>query len=156
LMNDDFFFLKKQRTVPYYYRGKTGEFIDQHRTKAGYYYQTLINTEKFLIKRGIKNPKDYAVHAPIIYEKSHLRKLMSKELRGCSLRSVYCNLMKVRAKKTEDFKANTLDEFKYQIHRKAPIFSSSDEIVKERTFLDWISTKFPNSSKYELDNWQIN
>jgi hypothetical protein len=156
LMNDDFFFLKKQRAVPYCYRGKTSEFIDNHRTKGGYYYQTLINTEKFLIQQGIKNPKDYAVHSPVIYEKSKLRKLRSRQLRGCFLRSVYCNLMNVRGKKIEDFKANTLDEFKYQLSRNAPILSSSDEIVNERDFLDWISTKFPTPSKYESDNWHIN
>lgn len=156
LMNDDFFFLKKQRAVPYYYRGKTSEFIDKHRTKGGYYYQTLQNTEKFLIQQGIKTPKDYAVHSPIIYEKSKLRKLRSRQLRGCSLRSVYCNLENVRGKKIQDFKANSLDEFKYQLSRNAPVFSSSDEIVKERAFLDWISTKFPTPSKYEADNWHLN
>ena len=156
LMNDDFFFLKKQRVVPYYYRGHTSEFIDKHRTKAGYYYQTLQNTENFLIRQGIKNPKDYAVHAPIIYDKTKLRKLRNRHLKGCSLRSVYANLEKVKSKKTKDFKANTMDEFKYQLSRNAPIFSSSDEIVKERAFLDWISTKFPNPSKYESDNWQLN
>lgn len=156
LMNDDFFFLKKQRAIPYYYRGKTSEFIDRHRTKGGYYYQTLQNTEKCLMKRGIKNPKDYAVHSPIIYEKSKLRKLKGRELKGCSLRSVYCNLLNVRGRKTEDFKANTMDEFKYQLSRNAPVFSSSDEIVKERAFLDWISTKFPTPSKYEADNWHLN
>ena len=134
----------------------SGDRRGNHKTKGGYYYQTLQNTEKFLIRQGIKTPKDYAVHSPIIYEKSKLRQLRSRELEGCSLRTVYCNLMNVRGKKIQDFKANTLDEFKYQLQRNAPIFSSSDEIVKERTFLDWISTKFPTPSKYESDNWHIN
>jgi hypothetical protein len=56
----------------------------------------------------------------------------------------------------QDFKVNTLDEFKYQLSRNAPILSTSDEIVKERAFLDWISQKFPAPSKYEADNWHLN
>ena len=85
LMNDDFFFLKKQRAVPYYYRGKTSEFIDKHKTKGGYYYQTLQNTEQFLIKKEIKNPKDYA-DSELFYLKPSFPRLSHslKSLMKCS------------------------------------------------------------------------
>jgi len=156
LMNDDFFFLAPQTEVPYYYRGTTSDLIKYHKKRPGYYYETLLNTEAYLIQRGVDNLKDYEVHAPIIYEKQKLLNLSRNNLKNCQLRSVYCNSYNVGGVEVEDFKAHTLKEFKEQLKRNAPIFSSGDAIVKEREFLDWISKRFTKPSKHEVDNWKIN
>jgi len=149
LMNDDFFFLQHEKYIPYYYRGTSADFIQRHQTRNGYYYDTLVRTEAFLIERGLHNLKDYEIHAPIVYEKSKLLKLQKENIYNRQIRSLYCNVFKVKGVQVEDFKANNLMEFRHQLQRNTSYLSIGDHLTGEKEFINWISQKFPHPSKYE-------
>lgn len=155
LMNDDFFFLKPHNNLPAYYKGTCRELIESHRTKAGYYYETLTATEELLLAKGIENPKDFTVHFPAVFERSKLlqiKELIGKDIERYSIRTLYGNLMGVEATQTEDFKASSLSTFKDYLSTDRAFLSISDAMVKEHEFITWISNKFNKPSIYEI--WQ--
>ena len=147
LMNDDFFFLKRTRTVRSYHMGLLKNAERRHETKAGYYFRAIVETRRLLLKKGIKNPLSYEVHYPMELEKKKFLK-MARDLSGPYLfRSVYGNLFKVPAIKTEDFKAFNLREL---ARLEDGMFLSIDnKLTKEREFRSWITARLRGRSKYE-------
>ncbi len=154
LMNDDFFFLKTVDEIHNYSRGTIEEMMKQHPTKNGYYYRSLWDTEKRLDSMGIKEPIDFEVHAPIIFNKEKLESVigMIGSDKAFSIRSCYGNLMNLEPTKVIDFKAANLAEFAYQKMRGAEILSINDALICNDDFRIWLRQKYPRMSKYETND----
>lgn len=155
LMNDDFYFLKPVNRIEYYTRGTVEEMLAKHKTKTGYYYKMLQETNAQLKKMGIEVPVDFEVHYPVIFNKEKLLKTAAMVGQGydlLGLRTLYGNLMEISGRKVMDFKAQNLAEFSYQQKRNVGLMSSSDTLVIAQEFRDWIRAKFDGLSMYENDN----
>lgn len=154
LMNDDFFFLKEIKTIPYYSRGTIDEMIKRHPTKRGYYYSSLVDTKNKLSAMGIEKVKDYEVHCPIILNKEKLitAASMAGNTKPYLLRTIYGNLNNEKAKKVMDFKASNLAEFAHQTIKERELLSINDALVAAEEFRVWLYRKFINKSSFELDD----
>jgi len=154
LMNDDFFFMKKVRSIAHYSRGGINEAIRKHPTHGGYYYQALVDTRKRLERMGIKNIKDFEVHAPIVFEKEKLLATISiigKE-KPFLMRTCYSNLVSLSPDKVVDFKAESMDDLRKKLSRDPEYLSITDRMVMNNEFCEWIKKEFPKVSRFEKDN----
>lgn len=153
LMNDDFFFIKEVDEIPNYSRGTLSEMIERHATKTGYYYASLAHTRDKLDAMGISDGMDFEVHAPMIFNKEKLEQTigMIGEDRVYSLRSCYGNLMQLEPKVVMDFKAANASEFSVQKSRGAEFLSINDALVFWDYFREWLQKKYPDVSRFEVD-----
>jgi len=153
LMNDDFFILREIDEIPNFSRGTIEEMMSQHPTKNGYYYRSLWDTHKRLDGMGIKDPIDFEVHAPIIFNKEKLETVigMIGSEKVFSIRSCYGNLMNLEPTKVIDFKAANIAEFAYQKMRGADYLSINDALICDDDFREWLRTKYRRMSKYETN-----
>lgn len=153
LMNDDFFFLKPVKEIKYYSRGTLDHMIEKHPTRAGYYFKALYDTKQRLNLLGIKNPKDFEIHAPIIFNKNDL--LVTISMMGIYhpflLRTAYGNLIEVKSKKVRDFKAENFETVKIMEKEGNEFLSITNSIVANPNFREWIKEKFPEVSRFEND-----
>ena len=103
LMNDDFFIMKPVENIPYYHGGhlinKVNVF-EKNEPKSPY-TKLLGNTYDKLIRMGIKDPLDYALHVPMKMNKRNLVKVISP---GFSIRTLYGNIYDVGGIEMKDVK----------------------------------------------------
>lgn len=153
LMNDDFYFLEHVEEILCYSRGTMQEMIDRHPVKSGYYYQSQTATQDALKRAKVKEPIDFGVHAPIVYQKEKLLEAIrfAEKNHAFMLRTVYLNLFGSVPVKVMDFKAKGLNEMALQLHQSREFFSSDDSLVYEAHFRNWLKTKFPKVSRFEKD-----
>ncbi len=131
--NDDFFITKPIEIEPLY-DGKLKEFKG-HNT----WLRTKSKTRDFLIEQGIKDPKNYEVHAPIIYNKQKRLEIMRvQESAGVTLasRSLYGNIYKIGGKQYKDRKTTTGKLLE-------------GEILSTRRWVEDLRTHFPEPSEFE-------
>jgi hypothetical protein len=153
-MNDDFFIMKKVSEIKYWSKGSLKGSMARHRTKKGYYYTAIKETKELLESKGIANPTDFEIHAPIIIEKKKFIETDRKidlESKGMLFRSIYGNFVKAERAIISDVKifgsqANRLDKFKA-----CGIISTDNKIVLNPIFQRWIKKKFDKISKYEKE-----
>jgi hypothetical protein len=90
LMNDDFFILKNQNFYNYY-SGFLKDKIISHSTQYGNtsYARALNGAVRELKIRGIKEPLNYDIHTPMVFEKPLLAQVLGLSL---APRSLYGNL----------------------------------------------------------------
>lgn len=154
LMNDDFFFLKPIKKIPYYSRGTVNRQIDIHQTKGGYYYESMKRTKARIQNLGFtEEVMDFEVHAPIVFNKEKLKNVISV-VGGehiCLLRTCYGNLQDVDFEVVGDFKSGDVGNFYKQIKKGRGFLSISDSMVISDEFRKWIWETFPDPSKYEED-----
>jgi hypothetical protein len=148
LMNDDFFVIKPASPDVVLHGGLLTDKISRYRSmlETGRYITLLENTYKFLIKSGIKNPLDYDIHTPMVFNKSNLLKIIN---RRHFPRSLYGNIFKVGGKFTNDVKVypdNSL--LKYDIQQDSPYISTQDDSF-DNLFNSLLKDMFSDQSKYE-------
>lgn len=139
LMNDDFYFLKKQDitvyTLPYFhYKNKSDEFMKRWRR----------------VQKDLAGKKNYEVHYPMMINKKKFIDLFQpmKEKIVC-WRSFYGNHYEIPSKEiTEDFKFYDDDDF---FRKKDKDFISSPSGVKACIgFKNFIRDKYKIPSRYEV------
>lgn len=153
LMNDDFFFLKPVKKMMVFHRGTMSETIARHPTKAGYYYDAMRRTRQMLVDSGIRNPKDYAVHFPMVLEKSKVREVARKfdyRSQGFLFRTAYANLNGMGGYFRNDVKPKTMADLALRKFRDIELLSSSDAMAVQPSFHAWLERKFPEPSRYEI------
>lgn len=154
LMNDDFFFLRDCAEIQPYSFGTLEGMIERYSDKKSQYYNALVRTMRFLKKADIENPKNYAVHYPIVYEKEKFLR-MTEEVEWlenpCSWRTIYGNLFNVGGVEWEDQKKSSPDSFeKFLLQEDLGDFLSiSNNIALNPAFQEWIEKMFPEKSSYE-------
>lgn len=94
LMNDDFFILSKIDRLNAYYGGSLRDRIKELQSRYGSSSYTILlkSTLKYLMKNGIPNPKNYALHIPFKLNKKKLKPILKLDV---SWRTAYGNLYKI-------------------------------------------------------------
>lgn len=153
LMNDDFFFLKQMAKIPIYSRGTIDDMLSTHRTKTGAYYYALKDTNNVLRNAGVEMPLDFAIHAPMVFDKTALDETLCKiaDDKPYSLRTIYGNLQKLDPIIVDDFKVSNPFEFTGQLARDREFLSMSDAITFYDPFRQWLKSEFPIPSRFEND-----
>lgn len=149
LMNDDFFILNKIPEIKPYYKCTLAQSIKRHKQKAGYYFNAIEETIKYL---GNKEALDYSLHYPFIYNKAKLKKLLldiEKKDIVILLRAAYGNIYNLNGIQKDDVKIKNAREFKDLMRKKEPVISTDDFIVKFALFGRKLKQLFKDKSVYE-------
>ena len=151
LFNDDFFVIEKVDKVEQWYDGLLQDRIDQLRetfkNQHPLYANQLQQVADRLAEYGIKEPKNYAVHKPMLFNRKNMAESLelTKDL-PMSLRSFYANYFNVGGIDAPDTKVFRLGDYKVE----GPYVSSDDRTFRLGHIGRDIRAMFPNKSKYEL------
>lgn len=151
LMNDDFFIVQKINSVSHYHGGLLLNRSMRHQELAGpnYYANSLMKTDKSLKQKGIKEPLNYDLHVPIVFNKAKLSQTIDMPF---SIRSYYGNTYKLGGEEIKDVKIYSHPRFKVDsssIDNGTPFMSTDDESFK--SIHHTIKHMFPLPSQYELN-----
>ena len=151
LFNDDFFVVEKVDNVEQWYDGLLQDRIDQLRETFKNQHPLYANQLQQVVDRldeyGIKEPKNYAVHKPMLFNRKNMLESLelTKDL-PMSLRSFYANYFNVGGIDAPDTKVFRLGEY----HFDGPYLSSDDRTFRLGRIGRDIRAKFTNKSKYEI------
>ena len=153
LMNDDFYVMKPVDQVPYYHGGLLADKIKVHSTFApgSEYTHVLTRTAQVLEAMGIKDPLDYALHIPMMFNRQRLGEVLKQPI--ASIRTLYGNMYSVGGRKMGDVKVHPKrnqhapEPFDYK-NEDSVFLSTADNTFSEvkRNLLDLVFTR---PSKYE-------
>lgn len=131
-MNDDIYICSKTKTK-WLHRGEL------QGDTTGYYRKLKLYTRKWLALRGITEPLDYEVHAPVLMNKEK-RLEISKHIVASNYsvqaRSLYGNMYKVGGELFEDKKTHSSKLL-------------SGQIISTQDFTDELQKLFPKKSQFE-------
>ena len=145
LMNDDIFIMKKMNELPYYALGRIKDRLDSYLIHGKYYLDT--QRAYGIIRNLGKKDIDFECHAPILFYKKPLKRVLELYLASGHRRSIYCNLENVRPTYVKDFKVYCFDD-DYDKNRE--ILSTDDEnFEKDSEIKRQIQHTFKRKSKYE-------
>jgi hypothetical protein len=148
-MNDDFFVMNPIKELPYMYSGLLLDKI-QYREKQNpgdLYTRMLLKTYSELYQRShIKQPLDYELHVPMIFEKEKLSSVIGSQ--GL-WRSMYGNIYNVGGETFTDTKIYNKDHPLSEniVSLESNYLSTEDKVFKDH--LDWFNSKFSKPSKFE-------
>lgn len=147
-MNDDFFVMQKIKEIPYYVNGTLQQHFDYlHKTYRGSkYMHDILETQSELKRLGL-GTLDFEVHAPIIFYKDELRKILKAYPNAACRRSIYGNVMKVDWEQAIDFK---IYGFGDQFDHNRPFVSTADANFRRQSGVrSMIRSQFTQPSPYE-------
>ena len=151
LFNDDFFVVEKVDKVEQWYDGLLQDRIDHLRETFKNQYPLYANQLQQVVDRlaehGITEPKNYAVHKPMLFNRKKMLKSLelTKDL-PMSLRSFYANYFNVGGIDAPDTKVFTTGPYDFP----GPYLSSDDRTFRLGRIGRNIRAAFPNKCKYEL------
>lgn len=154
LMNDDFFILRpiKEKDLKVHW-GTMQSVHDMYSKKHGKetrWCKGMRETAELLKKRGFEEPKCYDLHTPMVLNKRHFLGIF--ELEGVNdidvlhARSLYGNLYGVPGTYMDDVKYLADSSFNQKKYDKF-LSCSNVGFLKIKDFL---GSKFPNKSEYEV------
>jgi len=149
LMNDDFFVMNPVKDLKYMYSGLLSDKIQtrERHNPGDLYTRMLIKTYSELYQRSrIKQPLDYELHVPMIFEKEKLSSVIGSQ--GL-WRSMYGNIYAVGGEQFTDVKMYNKDHVlsKNIISLESDYLSTEDKVFNDH--LDWFNSKFSKPSKFE-------
>lgn len=149
-MNDDFFLIKPIDKFVNYNGGLLADKINRYRqvNPTSSYVILLTKTLEHLKGIGIKNPIDYDIHVPMIFNKQKLLNLAYLQFQP---RSLYGNIYKITSETITDVKKYAHTSYMSELSYDGfdyPFISTEDKSFAQvrRTFLKY---EFPEPSKYE-------
>jgi hypothetical protein len=155
LMNDDFFILKKIDELKCYNRGKLKRSAERHQTHGGYYYKAIVDTINYLKDAGIRNPIDYEMHYPMIFDKSKFLKILidlNRCERGFLFRSIYGNKEKVESEKRRDIKIyRNFGEDAKKLYEENEVISTDNRAALDTKFQKIMKRRFKKPSQFEAN-----
>lgn len=149
LMHDDNYILKPIKELKYYIRWTLQEHSDviYERFNNNHYYHAIKEVQKIF-----PNWYSFDTHTPIIFNKDKLANIM--EMYGDSLwskRSIYCNYYNIKpdilSESYSDCKV--IDGNYIEAMKKLKFFSTSDKMVIDSWFIQYIDKIFNKPSIYE-------
>lgn len=156
LMNDDFFILSKIVRLGTYHSGSIRNRIKELQAKyrSSAYITILKSSLKYLMKRGIPNPLNYALHIPFVMNKERLRPLLELDV---SWRIVYGNIYKSGGNEVTSYDGGVKDVKAYVrdgVFEAEPKNSLSKKFLSSQDnsfeiLLPELQKRFPGPSKYE-------
>lgn len=151
LMNDDFFIIEPIDQVDYFYGGDLVDKAKKYKQSFGMnsYTTILYETIKVLKNNNCPTTYDYAIHVPMVFNKSKLKRVLKHP---GSVRALYGNLYQVAGSKMEDVKVHQRvvggpQPYDYMKLR-SPFLSTNDQTfpgAKEHV----LGKMFPHPSNYE-------
>lgn len=149
LMNDDFFIMNPVKEIPYMYSGLLLDKINirQSVDYNGTYTRLLFKTYSELYSKArIRNPLDYELHVPIVFNKVKLSSVIGSQ--GL-WRSMYGNVNNVGGEVFKDIKIYAKDHplSNNIVDMKSDYLSTEDKVFDE--YKEWFQEKFPEPSPYE-------
>ena len=150
LMNDDFFLIKPITEWKNYNGGLLSDKITRYRqiNPTATYLILLKKTFTQLKHMGIRQPLDYDIHVPMVFNKSKLLEIAYLQLKP---RSLYGNLYQIASETITDVKRYAPDSYMNSLsymNAEYPFISTEDksfDLVKKEILGDM----FPEPSKYE-------
>lgn len=134
-MNDDFIIMMPTAIKPLH----QGEL--QVKPTANHWQQMKLRTRFYLLGKGIKNPKDYDIHVPIILSKQKIKELREligeqSEHQQMCFRSLYGNIFNIGGSYYKDRKtvSNKL---------------LTGALLSTRIYAPELEVKFPDKSRFE-------
>ena len=151
LFNDDFFVMEKLDKVDQWYDGLLQDRVDQlseiFKNSHPLYANQLQQVVDRLAEHGIKEPKNYAVHKPMLFDRKKMKESLelTKDL-PMSLRSFYANYFNVGGINAPDTKVFKLGPYDFD----GPYLSTDDRTFRLGRVGRDIRAKFTSKSKYEI------
>lgn len=145
MFNDDFFILEKTEELPYMYNGHLAELISFKRRHSGAstYTRRLGETRMELERREL-DTLNYCIHAPMLFEKAKVLKVLDEFADFPMFRSIYGNYWKVGGIDTKDVKVSTPNGLP-----DGPLCSTSDQSFREGAVGEFIRNRFKDPCKWE-------
>lgn len=146
-MDDDHLIMKPRKDIPYFSRGLIKD-IKPNKTD---FYRDLKRTGE-LFDIAICYNK---VHAPIVYDKHKVLKLIKRYpivKSRCLHKSLYGNYYKCAHQIMGDCKARTWDQFETKLRMGDSIISTSPKVEADPRFKEALLRYFPKRSKHEKTN----
>ena len=148
-MNDDFFVMQPVESVGVAHRGPLDRVIVELAAQNdGRYVDEMRATAARLAELGVKNPKCYELHTPMVMTKSGVLTALDgvKRLGSVQARTLYGNVSKVGGRKIADVKVND----KKSPGPDGPFLSTAPgKFATSRVGLR-IREQFPDPSPYEI------
>jgi hypothetical protein len=157
LMNDDFFLIKPINEWKVYNGGLLSDKIARYRKiyPTSTYLILLKKTFTQLKHMGIRNPLDYDIHVPMIFNKTKLLEVAYMQLKP---RSLYGNIHQIASETITDVKRYASDSYMNSLSymdSEYPFISTEDksfDTVKE----EMLGEMFSEPSKYECPRQESN
>lgn len=143
LMNDDFYIIDKPDSFSYYYDGSLDDKINKHTQEHGLsnYARVLSDANKELKQMGIKQPLNYDVHTPMLFNKDKLSEVIDLSY---APRSMYGNIYRVGGEKITDIK---IYKHTRNVYINGYFLSSEDNSFSK--ILGLLKNKFPDPNYLE-------
>jgi hypothetical protein len=112
--NDDFFVMRKQLRVPTYYYGSLLDHAMHYENRGGRSYAAIMRqTHSELVRLGIRRPRSYELHMPLVVHKEPMQRALDIARRAGHIggrmlakRSLYGNLADLGGRRANDVKVN--------------------------------------------------
>jgi hypothetical protein len=153
LMNDDFFTLKKIKTIPYLHCGsiqETLEFYADAGSKNLGYHRLIAYSKKGLRLLGVPVPLDYELHVPMPMKKSKLAEVI--DFKNILWRSAYGNIHNVGGERQDDVKVYNPKKLVTRIGEVDPndlTFISTHDSTFNVVYNSVLKDMFDKPTKYE-------
>lgn len=155
LMNDDMFFMKPVKNIPFGYMGDHQDFLEDYAAQhpSSYYTRVIRATDKRLKELGIKDPKCFELHTPVILSKRAVRLALDTPFQfdPINVRTVAISLMDVVPTLMPDVKYYPPKEQAKNpmVHiGSLPVISTSDRIWVGGIG-DYVRSSFKEKGMYE-------
>ncbi len=149
-MNDDFFLIKPIDKFINYNGGLLSDKINRYRQigPTNSYLILLKNTFKYLKKNGVREPLDYDIHVPMIFNKTKLLEFSYLQFQP---RSLYGNLLQIASETITDVKRYSPSSYMniLSYNKTEYPFISSDDKSFNQLKEELLGQMFPEPSSYE-------
>ena len=149
LFNDDFFVMKPVKEVPVYYDGTLLRRIEDLKRKTGglgSLYSNELEKARTALMQNHKKTYNYAVHIPMVINKSKALDVLNNFKRISMFRSVYGNYWNVGGRQMADVKITD----SRQPDKNATFISTSEHSFEKCAVGEYIRSVFGEKCEYEL------
>lgn len=153
LMNDDFFIMEPMEELPRWFKGSLKDDYKKHaaRQRNSVYTKSLLMTDLLLQRKGVKSPRAYNCHIPVVMNKQkrlEVAEIIRNTTRFETIlpRVVYGNLYDDNGIQHPDCKYIGMDDN----YEKYEILSTHDGSFTNGKIGQHIRDTFPEMSPYEL------
>jgi len=154
LFNDDMFVMDPVRELSPFHRGHIITMLTEGMESAPKQRDSLLMTYNALTHAGIKQPLNYEVHMPMIFNTGGLLSMvpvlqtMGLDTAPIQLRSFYGNMQHIGGQEIKDVKLHDPHIFEYQEY--FPIVSTTDETFNHGLAGEEIRARFSDKCKFEV------
>lgn len=155
LMNDDFFIMQSINELPNWYKGILINDYHKHaKMRNSVYTRSILKTDNFLKQKfNIRVPRAYNCHIPVVMNKAKrlsVSVMLEQYYRRGEMmlpRVIYGNLFAFGGEQHDDIKYMGHDD---NFAKGSPFLSTSENSFKVGKIGEYIRSKFPEKSIYEI------